>query len=102
MGRIGLAIAGVAASATVAGGAYAFEVYADGDRNSDLVECGARFDDNKMRDICVDSTIEVHDKDEGLHIIEFAGMVGIVGFGYLGYKTVKEELGVSGLVDDII
>lgn len=93
MGKIGNSITGMAVSATVAAGAYGAEIYTENLHREAIIECIELFEDDKDRSQCIDSVNSTYNKAAGLHILQFTGLVGIIGFGYNGYKVVKEEDG---------
>lgn len=100
MGKVGRAIAGVAASALVAGGAYGLEILAGNAEQNAVERCADTFDDDELRTLCIEGAQDRYNAGEALGYIELAGVVGIIGCGYLGYKAIKEENGTTGIIED--
>ncbi|MDB5163692.1 MAG: hypothetical protein JWS12_309 [Candidatus Saccharibacteria bacterium] len=100
MGKVGRAVAGVVASAVVAGGAYGVEILTNNAEQHAIEHCATKFEDPHAQKDCIDSTKNIYNKGEGLNLIELAGLVGVVGCGYLGYKAIKEENHTTGIIED--
>lgn len=99
MGKVGKAIAGVAASALIGGGAYGLEIVANNAERSAVSRCVDDFE-GEAREKCIKDVESAYSAGDALGILELAGVVGIIGCGYLGYKAVKEEIGTTGIIDD--
>ena len=102
MGKVGRAIAGVAASAAVAGGSYATEVWSGDKEVKAAAECAQNYEEGDAREDCIERVEGIYDPGEGVGLLQFVGVVGMIGCGYIGYKGLKEENDTTGIIDDHI
>ena len=100
MGKVGRAVAGVLTSAAVFGGGYLVEANIHHDQQAAVERCTERVTGQQALKQCIDNAKEQYTTREGIDILELAGLVGVVGCGYLGYKAIKEENKATGIVED--
>jgi hypothetical protein len=99
MGKVGRAVAGVAASAAIATGAYTGDVLITNAERNAVAECGREFEGNAEANCVIDAK-DAYQVGSLLNFLKLVGAVGITGCGYLGYKAVKQENGGKGIIDD--
>lgn len=97
MNKMGEIIAGVAASAAIAGGAYAYEAAVIDPAQVQAVDQCREFNDPATQQVCIKNA---EGFDPVILALEITGASGIIGCGYLGYKRLKNENGGSGIMDD--
>lgn len=99
MRKVLAATTGVLASAAIGFGAYKVEQSAHDKEAKAVLHC---YDLGQQAvKPCVSEAKDLYGADDGLSIIELAGLIGVVGCGYLGYKAVKEEVGATGIIEDM-
>lgn len=91
MRRLVFALTGVAASAAVGGGAYAFERYMGNQERDQVAQCHEDYEASELRDACVDDVRADYASDGLLNLVQIAGFVGVIACGYQGYRAAFDE-----------
>jgi hypothetical protein len=104
MKKVESAIAGVVLSAGCLTGAFVLDHILENGRPAAVANCykpvgGVALDKSLIKD-CVSDVSAQYD-DTFLGLVGIASTVGFVGCGYLTYKAIKQNIGTTGVLEDL-
>jgi hypothetical protein len=98
MSKVKSAAIGVLSSAVIAGGAWAGETVSK-DKEQKAIQACYQLGESAVKP-CVQEAKDLNHPGDGFELLELAGVIGVIGCGYLGYKSLKEEAGTTGILED--